>query len=155
MPDIVLATLIVVPVLITYVFKSNAALGFLALCVGFVLSTSVVGDLKHLLSETNLSVASNTLALALISLPYLFTLLLCRKTHARGPMLIANLVAALLGGGLLALAAGPLINAVSTINILDDNFWKQLIKYQSAIIGAGALLSLVLVWLSPKHSKKH
>lgn len=155
MPDIVLAALIVLPVFITYVFKSNAALGFLSLCVGFVLSTSVVGDLKHLLSETNLSVASNTLALALIGLPYLFTLLLCHKAHGRGPMLIANLAAALLGGGLLALSAGPLINAVSTINILDDNFWKQLIKYQSAIIGAGALLSLFLVWLSPKHSKKH
>lgn len=155
MPDIVLAVVIAAPVLITYIFKSNAALGYLALCVGFVLSTSVVGDLKHLLSETNLSVASNTLALALIGLPYLLTLLLCRKAHARGPMLIANLAAALLGGGLLALSAGPLINSISTINILDDNFWKQLIKYQSAIIGAGGLLSLVLVWLAPRHSKKH
>jgi len=156
MPDVVLAGLILGPVIITYFLKSNGALGFLALCVGFVLSTSVIGDLKHLLSETNLSIANDTLALALLGLPLVLTLLLSRKAHAKGLFFYAQLLAALLAGGLLALSAGPLINSSVSFNVLDSNFWTQLQKYQSGIIGAGALLSLLLVWLgSSHHTKKH
>lgn len=156
MPDIVLAALVLGPAVITYFLKSNAALGFLALCAGFVLSTSVIGDLKHLLSETNLSVTNDTLGIALLVLPLLLTLLLSRKSHAKGLALYANLIAALLSGGLLALSAGPLINSTVSFNVLDSSFWTQLEKYQSAIIGAGALISLLLVWLGTgHHAKKH
>lgn len=156
MPDIVLAALVLGPAVITYFLKSNAALGFLALCAGFVLSTSVIGDLKHLLSETNLSVTNDTLAIALLALPLLLTLLLSRKSHARGIIFYAQLLCALMAGGLLALSAGPLINSTVSFNILDSSFWTQLEKYQSAIIGAGALISLLLVWLgASRHSKKH
>lgn len=156
MSDIVLAVLILVPALITYILKSNAALGFLALCAGFVLSTSVIGDLKHLLSETHLSVASNTLALVLLVAPYLLTLLLRRKAAEKGLLMIVNIVVALLGGGLLALSAGPLISDVSSVNILDSSFMTQLQNYQSAIIGAGATLSLLAIWFLPAHHhKKH
>lgn len=154
MPEAALALLIFAPLVITYVLKSNAALGYLALCVGFVLSTSVVGDLKHLLSETNLSLASDTLALCLLILPYVLTLLAGRKSHEKGLLFYANLLAALLGGGLLALSAGPLISSETNFNVLDSNTWSRLESYQSVIIGAGATLSLLLVWL-PARRKKH
>lgn len=156
MPDIVLIILILAPAIITYLLKSNAALGFLALCVGFVLSTSVIGDLKHLLSETNLSVTSSTLGIALLVLPLLLTLLLSRKSHQRGLLFYAQLVCALLAGGLLTLSAGPLINSTVSFNLMDSSIWTNLQKYQAAIIGAGAFLSLMLVWLGSAHrSKKH
>ena len=156
MPDAVLAALILLPVVITYAIKSNAALGYLALCTGFVLSTSVIGDLKHLLSETDLSITNDTLALILIAFPYIATLFLARKAHAKGMMLGLNLVAALLGGALLALSVGPLLNSTTNFDVLNSNIWTQLDKYQSAIIGAGAFLSLVLVWLGGSHkAKKH
>ena len=156
MPDVVLVALIVAPVLVTYFFKSNAALAYLALCVGFVLSTSVIGDLKHLLSETNLSITNDTLAMILIALPFLMTLVLSRHGTGRGAMFFAQLLVALLGGGLLALSAGPLINSSVSFNVLDSSLWTQLQKYQSAIIGAGSFISLALVWLgSGHHSKKH
>ncbi|HVX58149.1 MAG TPA: hypothetical protein VG964_00240 [Candidatus Saccharimonadales bacterium] len=154
MPDVALAVVILIPLALSFLLKSNAALAYLALCVGFVLSTSVVGDLKHLLSESNLSVADDTLALCLLGAPYILTLLTCRKAHEKGALLYANLLVALLGGGLLALSAGPLINSETSFNILDSGFWSQLEKYQSAIIGAGATLSLLLVWL-PHSRKKH
>lgn len=155
MADIVLAVLILAPIVLTYILKSNAALGFLALCAGFVLSTSVIGDLKHLLSETNLSVTSDTLAAGIITLPFLITLLLCRHKGGKGPLLYAQLLAALAGGALLALSIGPLL-ASTQFNVLDSSFWTQLQKTQAAVIGAGGLLSLILVWLGgSKHAKKH
>ncbi|HEU5005226.1 MAG TPA: hypothetical protein VFT49_04030 [Candidatus Saccharimonadales bacterium] len=154
MPDIALAVLILVPAAITFFLKSNAALSYLALCAGFVLSTSVIGDLKHLLSETNLSVTSDTLALVLLIAPYLLTLLVTRKVHEKGLFLYLNLIIALLGGGLLALSAGPLFGSSSNFDIVDSKFWTQLSNYQAAIIGAGAGLSLLMIW-SGRHHKKH
>ena len=155
MENVVLGAIILLPVTMTLFLQCDAAIGFLALCVGFVLSTSVIGDLKHLLSETNLSVTSDTLAILMLIVPYFLTLLIKGKAHTKGIMLISNMTVALLGGGLLALAAGPLIHSSDNFSIQGSSFWLQLIKYQSIIIGAGALLSLVLVWLGPAHKKKH
>jgi hypothetical protein len=155
MTDIVLAAIIILPFLITLFLQCDAAMGFLALCVGFVLSTSVIGDLKHLLSETDLSVTSDTLAILMLILPYFLTLLIKGKAHSKGPLLFANLAAALLGGGLLALAAAPLLHSSDNFNIMDSDLWTWLVKYQSAVIGLGAFLSLVIIWLGPTRHKKH
>lgn len=156
MPDVILALLVFGPLVVTYFLKSNAALSFLALCVGFVMSTSIVGDLKHLLSETNLSVTNDTLAAILIALPFLLTLLLSRHGHARGPFFVAQLAAALAGGGLLALSIGPLLTSSSQFNITSGGAWNNLTKIQASVIGIGGALSLVLIWLTNfRHSRKH
>lgn len=147
MPDVTLAALVFGPLVITYFLKSNAALGFLALCVGFVSSTSVIGDLKHLLSETNLSVANDTIGLILLLLPLVLTLLLSKGFIAhRGPGFILQLAAALCTGGLLALSAGPLLSSSSQFDATSSSLWKNLTSAQAVIIGAGGLLSLLIVW---------
>src|SRR3989338_5344846 len=102
MADVVLVALVLSPALITFLLKSNAALGFLTLCTGFVLSTSVIGDLKQLLSEINLSVTQSTLGLILLVVPLTVTLLLTRGSAKRGLKFWMQIVAALLTGGLLA-----------------------------------------------------
>jgi Na+-transporting methylmalonyl-CoA/oxaloacetate decarboxylase beta subunit len=79
MANVILAVLLFAPLVITFLLKSNAALSFMALCVGFVLSTSVIGDLKHLLSEINLSATNSTLALVILIAPPVITLLLTRN----------------------------------------------------------------------------
>jgi len=157
MPDIVLAILVFGPLVITYFLKSNAALSFLALCVGFVLSTSVIGDLKHLLSETNLSVTNDTLGVILLLAPLLLTLLLTRKSHEKGLIFIIHLITALAAGGLLALSIGPLLSSSSQFDVTSSSAWNDLVKIQASVIGVGALLSLLLVWLgtSHHHFKKH
>ena len=156
MPDIALAVLIFGPLVLTYFLKSNAALGFLALCAGFVLSTSVIGNLKHLLSETNLSVTNDTLGLILLLVPLVGTLLLTRRTHSKGVGLLLQLAAALAAGGLLALSAGPLLATSSQFNVTSSSFWMDLQNIQAGIIGVGAFISLVLIWFaSSKHPKKH
>jgi len=147
MAETSLAVLIFAPLVITYFLKSNAALGFLALCVSFVLSTSVIGDLKHLLSETNLSVSGQTLGLVLVLVPLIVTLLITRShIHRKGIGLIVQLLCALCAGGLLALTIGPLLTDSSQFNITSASLWKNLNSAQAGIIGTGSLLSLLAIW---------
>ena len=155
MADIALAVLVFLPLMLTYFLKSNAAMGFIVLCVGFVLSTSVIGDLKHLLSQTNLTVTNDTLAVILIALPLLLTLLLTRHGHSRGPLFIAQLAAALAAGALLALSIGPLITSTQ-FDVTSSGAWKDLTNVQAAVIGIGSLISLLLIWAGDfRHAKKH
>lgn len=157
MTDAILALMIAGPAVITYFLKSNAALGFLSLCVGFVLSTSVITDLKHLLSETNLSLTASTLALILLLGPLAVTMLVTRRSAGKGFKLGLHLLTALCVGGLLALSIGPIINTSSQMNLAGSQIWKNLQKTQSVVIGAGALLSLILIWYGAlkKSSRNH
>lgn len=156
MADAFIIALILSPAVLTFLLKSNAAMGFLALCVGFVLSTSVIGDLKQLLSEMNLSVTNSTLALTLMILPLALTLLLTRKSNSKGLKLWIQIAIAVLAGGLLALSVAPVVNA-DWLDLSKSDIWKNLIKIQSAVIGAGAFLSLSTIWLgsSKVRGKKH
>lgn len=156
MIDAVLAALALGPVAITFLLKSNAALGFLTLCAGFVLSTSVIGDLKQLLSEINLSVTQSTLGLVLLIAPLVVTLLLTRRASRKGIKLWLQLVVALCAGGLLVLSVAPILATSSEFVLSESNFWDELQAVQSIVIGFGAALSFVLLWFGGLHKpKKH
>jgi|SRR3989344_4438139 len=156
MIDVVLASLILGPAAITYLLRSNAALGFLALCTGFVLSISVIGDLKQLLSEINLSIAQSTLGLILLFVPLFITLLLARGSKRSGLTFWLQLVVALCAGGFLVLSVAPILASSSEFDLSKSNFYDQLEKVQSLVIGLGAALSLMLIWLTGVHKpKKH
>ena len=128
----------------------------MALCVGFVLSTSVIGDLKNLLSQTSLSVTSDTLGVILLVAPLIVTLLMCRKAHQKGLGLFMQLVAALCAGGLLALSVGPLLATNTQLDPTSSGAWTNLAKIQASIIGVGSVVSLLIVWSGGfKHAKKH
>lgn len=156
MTDAILVALILGPAAITYLLKSDAALGFLTLCLGFVLSTSVIGDLKQLLSQADLSVTESTLALILLVVPLVVTLLLVHSGKRRGIKLWLQLLVALAAGGLLALSVGPILSGSSQFDVSQSGFWGTLVNLQSVIIGAGAFLSLTLIWFNHgRKSKKH
>lgn len=156
MTDILLISMIVLPVLTTFFLKSNAALAYLVVCVGFVVSTSAVGDLKHLLNQMDLSVTETTLALVILLLPLILTLLLLRGAPSHGFRFMLQLVVAACAGALLALLIGPLLNASAQIRLADSTIWPTLQSFQAPLIGAGALLSLLVIWFGGlKHSKKH
>jgi hypothetical protein len=155
MVNILLGIMIFGPLVLTYLLKSNAALGFLVLCAGFVLSTSVIGDLKNLLSQLNLSTTSSTIGIALLSLPLVITLLLTRGSAGKGFKFWLQLAAALCTGGLLALSVGPILGSSSQFDVTGSSFWNNLQKIQSIVIGAGALVSLLLIWFTglKRHGK--
>ena len=156
MTDIILGAIIILPVAISFLLKSNGAIGFLTVCAGFVLSTSAVGDLKQLLNQMDLTVTETTLALVLVSAPMLLTLLLVRSPARHGPMFIMQLLAALAAGGLLALTIGPLLGESDEFNLNNSQIWKTLQDIQAPFIGAGALISFMLIWAGgfQHHRKK-
>jgi hypothetical protein len=148
MNDVVLGAIILAPALVTFLLKSDAALGFLTLCAGFVLSTSAIGDLKRLLSETNLSVTESTLALILLCVPLGITLLVTRNSSGKKAKFWFHLATALCIGGFLALSLGPVLERSSQLDVTASQFWDELQNIQSIIIGAGSLLSLGIIWFS-------
>lgn len=156
MTEILLAVLVFGPLGLTFLLKSNAALGFLVLCAGFVLSTSVIGDLKNLLSQLNLSTTSSTIGIILLIVPLVLTLLLTRGSAGKDFKFWLQLAAALCTGGLLALSVGPILAGSSQFDVTTSSFWTNLQKSQSEVIGIGALISLLLIWFgSFKHYGKH
>lgn len=127
----------------------------MALSTGFVLSTSVVGDLRQLLNQMDLSVTETTLALGLLALPLILTLLLVRSPARHGAMLVLNLLAAAGAGGLLALSVAPLLGSSAEFSTEQSKIWPYLRDFQAAVIGAGGLLSFVLIWLGSFKSGGH
>ena len=155
MADAVLVIVILTPLALTFLLKSNAALGFLALCLGFVLSTSVIGDLKNLLSQVDLSLTDSSIALTVLVAPLILTLLFTHHSHKSGIRFYLQLLVAVCAGALLALSLEPILAQQESSDIAGSGLWQVLENIQSVVIGLGALLSLVLIWSGgSKHSKK-
>ena len=157
MTDVILIAIILAPLVLTFMFKANAALGFLALCLGFVLSTSVIGDLKNLLSQMDLTFTDSTIALTVLVAPLLLTLLFSHRSLGSGLKYYLHLLVAVCAGALLALALQPILGLPESGSIDSSGLWQGLQNFQSIIIGMGALLSLLLVWTAktPHPKKKH
>ncbi len=157
MTDVLLGLLILGPAVITFLLRSHAALGFLVLCTGFVLSTSVIGDLKQLLSQADLSVTESTLALVLLIAPLVITLLFVRGPKKNSFKFWLQIAVALCAGGLLALSVGPIISTSTNMGLSNSPIWEVLTDIQSLVIGIGAALSLMLIWSAAINhkSKKH
>src|SRR3990167_934744 len=147
MTNLLLIILVALPIVITYFLKSNAALAYLALCVGFVLLSLSTNDIQKLLDNTDLlSISTDSLGLFLLVAPPLLTLLLTQKSiHGQNKVLVELIPAACLGG-LLALIATPLLSESVRSNLTGGSLWEELQKIQGWLIGLGALSSLVLVW---------
>ncbi len=146
MADVILAALVLGPVVLTFLLKSNAALSFLALCAGFVVICFAGADLKNLTGQLNFKINSSTVNLIVLSVPLVLTLLLTRRTFSGGAARIFHLAVALCTGALLALLAVPLLGGSIRANFAHSNLWSDLRNIQSPAIGAGVFLSLIMVW---------
>lgn len=157
MADVLLAVLILLPAVLTFFLKSNAAIAFLALCGGFTATTLSGSDIDHLVGQTKItSLTSNNVDLALLLLPLLITLLLTFRSVTSKNGRYFSLIPALCAGGLLAAVAAPMFNDVLQTQVTSSPFWKQLKDAQSYIVGAGLLTSLLLIWTSGfSHGKSH
>lgn len=161
MSQALLAVLILLPVVLTYLLKSNAAQGFLALCGGFAVITLSGSDIEHLFGKTKItSLTSNDVDLILLLAPLLLTLLFTFRAVTAQKLRFAQLLPALCAGGLLAVVAGPMLSDVVNGDISKLATWKDLQTAESWIVGAGLLTSLLLLWSSgfvnaKSHGKKH
>lgn len=164
---ITLIAIIGVPVVAMMVLRINAALVFMSLCLGSVLTMFVAEDAGWLMSLASSDVpkAGSTseavVKLGLLLLPPLLTSVFMIRTVRDGPRLLLNILPALGVGLLAALLAVPLLPSGTSINILASPLWQEVVKLQDLIVGSSALLCLFVLWLQRpkagegKHRKHH
>ena len=161
MSEVLLAVLILLPAVLTFFLKSNAAVAFLALCGGFAVITLSGSDIEHLIGQTKItSLTSNNVDLALLLVPLLLTLILTFKSVTSKNARYFSIVPALCAGGLLAIVAAPMFSDALNIDVTNSGFWHDLQNAQSYVVGIGLLSSLLLIWTAGlgrghSHSKKH
>jgi hypothetical protein len=161
MADALLAVLILLPAVLGFLLKSNAALAFLAMCGGFAVITLSGSDIEQLFGKTKItSLTSNDVDVFLLLAPLLITLLLTFRAAAATGLRVAQLIPALCAGAVVAIIAGPMFSSAVGSDVAKLTAWKDLKTAQSYIVGAGLLSSLLLIWSggfihAKSHGKKH
>lgn len=165
-PEFTLATIILAPVLLLLVFRVNATLVFLSLCLGSVLVQFVAPDANSFFQLFSASVpkeldnGNDTIKLILLLLPVVLTSVFMIRTVSGKTKLFLNILPALGVGLLGALLIVPLLPAGLSHNIVNSSLWAEVQKAQNLIVGASALACLLVLWLQRpqtggKHGKKH
>jgi hypothetical protein len=161
MPNALLVVLVLLPAILAYLLKSNAALAFLALCGGFAAIALSGSDIEQLVGKTKItSLTSNNVDLLLLLAPLLLTLVFTFKAASTKQQRLLQLIPALCAGALVAAVAAPMFNQALNTNFSDLQTWKNLQNVQSYSVGIGLIVSLLLIWSSgfihaKSHSKKH
>ena len=170
-PVIVLAGIILIPVILLMVLRVNAALVFLSLCLGVVLVQFVAEDAKSFMTlfagtpatAATSAVASgnNLVKLLLLLLPVLLTAIFMIHT-VKGARLVLNILPAVGVGLLGGLLVVPLLSPGLSQAIIAAPLWHQAVRAQDLIVGASALVCLLVLWLQRpktggdgKHGKHH
>jgi hypothetical protein len=167
-PVVILGAIVLTPVVLLMLLRVNAALVFLSLCLGSVLTRFLGPDSGTLLSlfsahsKHAVTASQTTAELALLAFPVVVTILFMLKSVPKGMKLIFNLLPSAGVGLLAALLAVPLLPIATSDKIITSNLWQQAQRAQDLIVGVSAMLCLfALLSLRPKHgheekhSKKH
>ena len=167
-PVVILASIVLVPVVLLMVLRVNAALVFLSLCLGAVLTQFLGPDTNALLalfsshSGQTVTASQTTAQLVLLAIPVIVTTCFMLKTVPKGLKLILNLFPAAGSGLLLALLVVPLLPASTSESIVATSLWQQAVRAQDLIVGMSAFICLfAILSLRPKHAsgdkhgKKH
>lgn len=164
-PEITLGAIVLVPVLLLMVLRINATLVFLSLCLGNVLVQFVAPDANSFMAlfsahvPKGVDTGNNTIKIALLLLPVVLTALFMIKTIRGHGKLALNLLPAAGVGLLGGLLVVPLLPGGLSHNIIASPLWSQAQRAQDLIVGASALICLLVLWLQrPKtggHNDKH
>jgi len=157
---IIVIGLVVIPIIAIMLLRINATMVFLGLCLGYVLTQFLGNDAKSFAQAFigHVTISTSVMKLVLLLFPAVLTAIFMIRT-VRSKKLILNILPALGVGCLLALLVVPLLPPGTTHAIDQMKFWQQAQRLQDLIIGIGALVSLMTLWLlrpkqsSEKHSK--
>lgn len=160
-PAFTLAAIVLVPVAILLFLRVNSALVFLSLCLGNVLVQFIAPDANSFLTlfsahvPQGLDTGNNTIKLGLLLLPVILTtVFMIRTVRGYGRQALNLLPAA--GVGLLgALLVVPLLPPGLSHNIVDTSLWSQALRAQDLIVGASALVCLLVLWLQRPKTGGH
>jgi len=157
--DIQLVIALLVPFVVLVVLRINAAMVFLAACLGYVLVELVAKDANSLISflapQTG-SLSQTTWQLGMLLTPVILAsiiMLFNVKGHIRTAL---NALPAAATSVLLVLLAVPLFTPGLRYAIQEEALWHQLSQAQPLIVGTGAFVSMIFLWTLRHHeSKRH
>lgn len=145
-----MAFIVAVPTLLIVFARAKAALVFVSLCLGSVLSV-FVGDTALDMVQTFVRGYSPTtqaiVQFGLLLLPMLLTILFLSRT-VRGSKWIINIFPALLTGLMTLYLVVPLLPPGTMYGIYGTTIWEQLTQYQAILVGTAALATLAQLWAS-------
>ena len=158
-PVLVLGLFVGVPIALILLFRSNAAIIFLSLCVGDLLvhyvGTDAITAASNRVSANNLP---SIVQIGLLLLPAFLSLLLLRKSVSPSKLPL-NVVAAVGVGLVTAILVVPLLPGGVQANVVNNVWWTRAAPYQKWVIAGGSAVALIGVWFarggSRAHSKKH
>ena len=158
--DILPIVLLVAPPLVFTLLRINAVLVFLSLCLGDVLVKYVASDANSLLTLFAPGISSKVtsfIQVVVLCLPVVLTsVFMVLSVHGRWRT-ITNILPALGVGFLGVLLVVPLLPAELRANVQHGHVWPEIVKLQSLIVGASAVVSILFLWTqrTSKHEHKH
>lgn len=142
---------IAVPALLLMVLRVNAVLVFLSVCLGSVLLEFVASDGESFADLFAPSAKGSTVNLVLLLIPVVLTTLFMLKTMHGGKLAI-NVLPSIGVGFLLTLLVVPYVSPGLAYSLMGSQTWHEIQKLQALVIGASAILCLLLLWTQrPKH----
>jgi hypothetical protein len=156
----VLSAIIALPIILTFLLKSNPRLGFLSLCVGALLQFYAGSEVIKNLDDNSVNFASDSSVMIAIALaPYVLTLIFTRGSLKKLSKAIVQVIPIVATGLLMACIIVPYLASPLGSDISSLKIWVELDKYKGAVVAIGALTSLAGYWMSAsktrKHDKKH
>lgn len=150
-----LALIVGVPIALTLLLRSNAAVIFMALCTGSVVE-HYTGTSASLVASS-VTARSNTTSfvhMGLLVLPALLVAFILKKSISATKMPF-NIVPVAALGLVTALLLVPLLPGGVQANVMNTDAWRQLYNYSDFIIAAGTLASVVVLALTYKTPRAH
>lgn len=167
-PIVILALIMLAPVVLLMVFRINAVLVFLSLCLGNVLVQFVAPDTRSMITlfaannSRLVNASNNSISIALLLLPAVLTILFMFHSVRGHSKLLLNVLPAIGVGLLMALLLVPLLSPGLRYAIVGTPLWQQVQRSQVLIVGTSSLICLLVLWLQrpkrhheEKHSKHH
>lgn len=157
---VIAAGLILLPLVLMLLLRSNGAIAFMSLCLGSVLVTYAAPDMTDFLTQfagLGSLMTEQWVKLGLLTLPLIFALIFTAKSVA-GSRQLLNFVPALATGLLLALLVIPLLPSNLQHDIEQYGAWQTLANLRTAVLLGGAFFSMMFLLMTSrpsKHEDKH
>lgn len=154
-PEVIIIGIIVLPIVLLFLLRVNAALVFLSLCLGAVLVQFAGHDAATIIAGAaiNAHATTSTVELALLFAPVILTILFMLKTVRGKSKRIFNVLPSI-GVGLLALLlAVPLLPPSAKQAVMQDHLWQMVASLQSGVVALSTFICLIfLLLMRPKHA---
>lgn len=145
------------PLIVITILRINAAMVFLSLCLGYVLLELVAKDADSLitfLAPQAGSLSQTSWQLGVLFAPVVLTCIIMIFSVKGRIRVLLNVLPAAATSVLALLLAIPLLTPGLRYAIQSEQLWQQISRGQAAVVGAGAVISLLFLWMQRRGSKK-